>query len=84
MKIQNSTAQKSESQLNIRYIKDSDVFAVRIGNVSELVSANFIRFQLGIPYTKKDGTVVSAEDIEVANLKAQQAYANAVNSKLRW
>ncbi len=70
------------SAFSIRYNEKSDAFLIRMGSVSDLVSANLIRHKLGIPYLKKDGTVVTTTEIEESNRKARKAYAEAMISTL--
>lgn len=66
------------SDVRLRYIEAKDVFVLQQGETTMLVSANLIRHQLGIPYTKKDGTKVSKTQIDAANAKSRKAYIRAI------
>ena len=48
------------------------------GGTPAFISVNLIKHMLDIPYTKKDGTVVSVEDILAMKKSASAAYAEAV------
>jgi hypothetical protein len=75
----NSNKRMNQSpDVRLRYIEAKDVFVLQQGETTMLVSANLIRHQLGIPYTKKDGTKVSKTQIEASNLKSRKAYIRAI------
>lgn len=46
--------------------------------LSAFIAVNLIKHLLDVPYTKKDGTVVSLEDIRAMKTRSQEAYAEAV------
>jgi hypothetical protein len=62
---------KNKTTFNLS--EDGQYFYVRIGNQTDLISVNLVKHQLGIPYTKKDGTHVSAEEIEAQRAESQKS-----------
>ena len=62
------------NNVKIRATKDNS--ALIINNV--LVDVNLLKYHLGIPYTKKDGTHVSAEQIATLKKLASEKYQQAI------
>jgi hypothetical protein len=54
---------------------DGSYFFVRVGNQTGLISTNLVKHQLGIAYTKKDGTHVSEEEILKQKEESQETLA---------
>ena len=67
-----------ENKLVVHYDQKRDLFLIRLGIRAEVVSANFIRYQLGIAYTKKDGTYVNEETIAQSKKEARWFYSRAI------
>ena len=71
-----------QPMIKIEFNQERDFFIIRIGKISEFVSGNFIRHQLGVRYEKKDGTIVTAQDIEISKRKSRKALQQSMKQKL--
>ena len=69
---------KNQINTNVKLSQDKKTLIVSKGGVPAFISVNLIKYLLDIPYTKKDGTVVSLEDIQAMKQEASEAYAQAV------
>jgi hypothetical protein len=74
---------KEQIYTNVKLSKNQKTLIVTQGKEVAFISANLIKHLLEIPYTKKDGTLVSLENIKALKAKSKAAYAQAVleNSK---
>lgn len=54
--------------------KDKTAFIIN----NEIYSVNLFKYHLDIPYTKKDGTKVTLEQIEILKTLASEKYKQAV------
>ena len=75
---------KEQTNTNVKLSQDKKTLIVSKGNETALISVNLIKHLLDIPYIKKDGTVISFEDIQAMKMKSAAAYARAVleNSRM--
>lgn len=69
---------KEQNNTIVKLSQDKQTLIVSKGGVPAFISVNLIKHLLDIPYTKKDGTVVSLEDIRTMKSRAREAYAQAV------
>ncbi len=69
---------KTQINTNVKLSQDKKTIIVSKGGVPAFISVNLIKYLLDIPYTKKDGTVVSLEDILAMKHEASEAYAQAI------
>ena len=69
---------KTQNSTNVKLSQDKQTLIVTKGGVPAFISVNLIKYLLEIPYTKKDGTVVSLEAIRTMKHDASEAYAQAV------
>jgi hypothetical protein len=69
---------KEQTNTIVKLSQDKQTLIVSKNGVPALISVNFIKHLLDIPYTKKDGTVVLIEDIRAMKARSQEAYAEAV------
>lgn len=69
---------KTQINTNVKLSQDKKTLVVSKDGVPAFISVNLIKYLLDIPYTKKDGTVVSHEDIQAMKHGASAAYAQAI------
>jgi hypothetical protein len=69
---------KNQINTSVKLSQDKKTIIVSKDGVPAFISVNLIKHMLDIPYTKKDGTVVSLEDIRTMKQEASEAYAQAV------
>ena len=69
---------KNQTNTSVKLSQDKNTIIVSKGGVPAFISVNLIKHMLDIPYTKKDGTQVSVEDIQFMKQLASAAYAEAV------
>jgi hypothetical protein len=69
---------KAQINTNVKLSQDKKTLIVSKGGAPAFISVNLIKYLLDIPYTKKDGTEVSLEDIQAMKHLASEAYAQAV------
>ena len=67
-----------QTYTSVKLSKDNNTVIVTVGSKTALFSANLLKHLLDIPYTKKNGTMVSLTDIKALKAKSQAAYAKAV------
>jgi hypothetical protein len=72
---------KEQINTNVRLSQDKKTVVVSKGGEVAFISVNLIKHLLDIPYTKKDGTEVLAQDILAIKQRSAAAYANAVLEK---
>ncbi len=65
---------------NARLSKNGKYLIVGTGGQSAILNANLVRYLLDIPYTRKDGTQISNQEIFLMKQKAQAAYDQKVKS----
>jgi len=65
---------------SIRTTKKGDALIVKIGDQSAIFSTNLIKYHLGLEYTKKNGQVVTIEEIAKKRQRAQDLYIAAIKS----
>jgi hypothetical protein len=66
-------AQSNQKNTRVKFIDSKDVFVIQENGYTIFVNANLIRHELGIEYTKKDGTRVTAEQIRKSKIAALEA-----------
>ena len=69
---------KNQINTSVKLSQDKKTIIVSKGGVPAFISVNLIKHMLDIPYTKKDGTKVSVEEIQAMKQMASTAYAEAV------
>lgn len=69
---------KTENTTTARLSKNGEFIIVTVNGKTGLVNANLVKYLLGVSYTKKDGTLVSSDQIQVLKRKSQEAYAKAI------
>lgn len=69
---------KEQNNTSVKLSQDKNTLIVSKNGVPVFISANLIKHLFDIPYTKKDGTVVSLEDIREMKARSQEAYAEAI------
>ena len=69
---------KTQINTNVKLSQDKKTLIVSKGGVPAFISVNLIKYLLDIPYTKKDGTEVTLEDILAMKHMASEAYVQAV------
>lgn len=69
---------KNQINTSVKLSQDKKTIIVSKGGVPAFISVNLIKHMLDIPYTKKDGTKVSVEEIQAMKQIASTAYAEAV------
>ena len=57
-----------------RISKNGKYLIVEANGHSTILNANLIRYLFDVPYTRKDGTHVSAQEIYLMKCEAQAAY----------
>jgi len=60
--------------------KNGKYLIVENAGQAAILNANLIRYLLDIPYTRKDGTHVSTQEIYFLKQKAQMAYDEKIKS----
>ncbi len=71
----------NQNYLTVKLSKNGETLLVDINGQRGLISVNLVKHLLEIPYTKKDGTAVSIEQIKEKKEKAQKAYVQAILNK---
>ncbi len=74
---------KEQNNTIVKLSQDKQTLIVSKGGVPAFISVNLIKHLLDIPYTKKDGTVVSLDDIRTMKSRAREAYAEAVSKNAK-
>jgi hypothetical protein len=69
---------KEQNNTIVKLSQDKQTLIVSKNGVPAFIAVNLIKHLLDVPYTKKDGTVVSLEDIRAMKTRSQEAYAEAV------
>ena len=74
---------KEQNNTIVKLSQDKQTLIVSKNGVPAFISVNLIKHLLDIPYTKKDGTVVSLDDIRASKSRAAEAYAEAVSKNAK-
>ncbi len=74
---------KEQNNTIVKLSQDKQTLIVSKNGVPAFISVNLIKHLLDIPYTKKDGTVVSLDDIRTMKTRAREAYAEAVSKNAK-
>lgn len=69
---------KNNNATNARLSKDGKLMIVSVGGQTTLLNVNLVKYLLGVPYTKKDGTPVSKTEIASMKQRSREAYSRAV------
>ena len=78
--MKNSNRNQNYPQVQVRFVAQGDYLLISDDQGQRmLVSANLVRYALGIEYTRKDGTVVSRQEIQQSHKRARQAYIRAIS-----
>lgn len=73
---------KNENTTTARLSKNGEFIIVKVDGKTGFLNANLVKYLLGVPYTKNDGTLVSAGQIQTLKRKSQDAYAKAVTENM--
>ena len=72
--------QANQLRPSARLSKNGKYLIVDNGEQNVILNANLVRYLLDVPYTRKDGTRVSVEQIFEMKQKAQEAYESKIRT----